>query len=133
MKKLFFMAALCMLALSVNAQINPQDKVFRSSGVRESPNNVKIEFYAPSDKTMEFNEIAKDSVFNLSLKGEPIEYCVYQDAKKCYMTLKTECNERIKITFKDYLLKKSPRENWERVIIYTKEGYELKIMFKTKK
>ena len=96
--------------------------------IRVSPND-----YQPVGKIILFENIERDSTYNMVLDGALIRYSLEQTSEKCMIRVVSSHNEDVTIQVKGFAVKgKIPKVEWTQAEILLANGKQLTVRFKQK-
>lgn len=140
MKKLFFLAmfvTVTCVAIAQNANDSIKvttktttelEKEYNATGTRTLSTGIQKD--EPTEVNLDFGDISHaDSLYTLRLKGVPVRYHAKQNNDTCYVAFNTDYNEIVRIIFTTDDRTKSPRVNWDGVMVTMKSGNKLSIKY----
>ena len=137
MKKFFLLAAVFfMAAVGANAQEKSelQRNVILTISVQPlAPDKANPNDYQPVGKIILFENIERDSTYNMVLDGALIRYSLEQTSEKCMIRVVSSHNEDVTIQVKGFAVKgKIPKVEWTQAEILLANGKQLTVRFKQK-
>ena len=131
MKKFFLLAAVFFMA-AVGANAQEKSELQRNvilTGSREAPDKANPNDYQPVGKIILFENIERDSTYNMVLDGALIRYSF----EKCMIRVVSSHNEDVTIQVKGFAVKgKIPKVEWTQAEILLANGKQLTVRFKQK-
>lgn len=135
MKKFFLLAAVFFMA-AVGANAQEKSELQRNvilTGSREAPDKANPNDYQPVGKIILFENIERDSTYNMVLDGALIRYSLEQTSEKCVIRVVSSHNEDVTIQVKGFAVKgKIPKVEWMQAEILLANGKQLTVRFKQK-